>query len=365
MCTRYGFVRCFALLGVVLVVQGLLAQDVTSQPEGRSVVSYTEALRPEKISARKITIPDVGEYKVLKGDFHIHTVYSGGIVLPATRVRDAYYNGFDVIAITDHVESSGVKGFPKDIDRNMPYNTAKDEAEKRKLLLLHSVEISQKQGHFNAHFISDANPIFALNGDWKAMIAAAVEQGAYIQWNHPGTRAENGKAALFTDDHEELRTKGYLHGVEVFNSFYFFPYALDWCNERDLTPMCDSDIHGTEVDVYGNRNLQRPITLVLAKEKSLESVKEAFFAKRTVGWAANMIFGREPWVEKLFRSCVKIKKTETGLTLQNLSDIPCVIEADGKTSELTPKGSLDIPATKKLTVTNWLVGANKPLEMTP
>ena len=362
---RYGFLRCFVLLSVVLVVQGLLAQDAAPQSEGQVVVSHTESLRPEKFSARKITIPNVGEYKVLKGDFHIHTIYSGGVVLPTTRVRNAYYNGLDVIAITDHVESSGVKGFPKDIDRNLPYTLAKDEAEKRKLILVHSTEISQKQGHFNAHFITDANPIFALNGDWKAMIATAVEQGAFIQWNHPGTRSDKGKASPFTDDHEELRTKGHLHGVEVFNSFYFFPHALDWCNEKDLAPMCDSDIHGAEIDVYGSRNLLRPITLVLAKEKSLESVKEAFFAKRTVGWAANMIFGRDPWVRRLFRACVQIRKTEEGLMLRNRSDIPCVIEANGKTSELPPSGTLELGPAKKLIVANWFIGANKPLEVTP
>ena len=43
---------------------------------------------------------------------------------------------------------------------------------------------------------------------------------------------------------------------------------------------------------------------------------------------------------------------------------PRVIEADGQTSELPPQGSVDIAPAKKLTVTNWFVGAFKPLEIT-
>jgi len=169
----------------------------------------------------------------------------------------------------------------------------------------------------------------------------------------------------FFDEIEAVWKKGHLHGIEVFNGVQFYPIVHDWCNERDLAIMTNSDIHSSELDSFGRQNLRRPMTLVLAKERTFESAREAFFEKRTIGWAADMVFGRDPWVEKLFRACVAIQKTEAGLTLRNLSDIPCVIEADGKTSELPPQGSLNIGPAQKLTVTNWLVGTFKPLEIVP
>jgi hypothetical protein len=77
-----------------------------------------------------------------------------------------------------------------------------------------------------------------------------------------------------------------------------------------------------------------------------------------------MIFGRPEWVEKLFRSCVKITKSGSDLTLHNTSDIPCLIETGGKSSDLAAQGTLNVAAVKKLTVSNWFVGLNKSLEIT-
>ena len=105
------------------------------------------------------------------------------------------------------------------------------------------------------------------------------------------------------------------------------------------------------------------MTLVFAKERSHDAVRDAFFAKQTIGWAVNMIFGREPWVEKLFRACVEIKKAGNGLALQNLSDIPCLFGVNGKVQELPAQGTLELAASNKLTVANWFVGMNKPLEI--
>jgi len=375
---RREFLERFALLGAVatLPAHHLFAESaLTPKPigDGQFGVSCADAIVPKKQPARKITIPNVGEYKVLKGDFHMHTIYSDGAVQPVARVQESVDNGLDVIAITDHVESSGSRGLTKDVDRNMAYNLAKPEADRRKLLLIHATEVSQKwQGdrdrHFNALFIRDANPIGAVAGNWKAMIAVAAEQGAFIHWNHPGDppakdAPDRRKANPFTDELEEARAKGHLHGVEVFNGTWHYPFAHGWCNERDLAPMANSDIHGSEWNTYGHQNPVRPMTLVLAKEQTLDSIREAFFARRVVGWAANMILGRQPWVEKLFRSSVKIEKTAGGLTLQNLSDIPCLIGANGQSSELLAKGTLTIAATNKLTVNNWFVGMNKPLEI--
>ena len=372
-----------ALFGAVatLPVQKLLAES-TMKPigDGRAAVPYGSEINRKK-TPRKITIPDVGEYKVLKGDFHMHTLFSDGQVMPKDRVLEAVDNGLDAIAITDHIEyrpnigGGTLKLADKNDDHNTPYNFAKGEAEKHKLILVRGAEITKSEWHFNALFVNDINPIAAVVNDWQAMLAVSVEQGGFVHWNHPGWLdrtpdaapfgLKSGEPLRFFDEIKEAHAKGHLHGIEVFNGASFYPIVLDWCNEHDLAPLADSDIHDSEWNRYGNQNLMRPITLVFAKERSHDSLREAFFAKRIVGWAANMILGREPWVRELFRSCVTINKTASGLALQNRSDIPCFIEAGNKTWELPPQGTETIQGTlpQKLVVSNWFVGMNKPLEV--
>jgi len=126
-----------------------------------------------------------------------------------------------------------------------------------------------------------------------------------------------------------------------------------------------TDIHQSDWNTYGNQNPLRPMSLILAKDRSYESVREAFFAKRIVGWAANMVLGCAPWVEQLFKSSVAITKTVSGLSLRNLCDIPCFLEAAGRSYPLEMLGATaTIPGSPKLTVTNWFVGMKKPLEIT-
>ena len=382
--TRRTFLKQAALLGTTttLPLHHLFAQGAGSaQPvgDGRFAEKY-ENIRRAKKPPRKITIPDAGEYKVIKGDFHMHTLFSDGHVMPRDRVLEAVDNGLDVIAITDHIEyrpnfgGSRLKLADKNDDYNISYSLAKAEAEQNNLILALGTEITKPARHFNALFLKDVNQIAAVVNDWRAMLAVAAEQGGFIQWNHPHrinqdpVKDPNGLSAgepmRFFEEHEELWQKGHLHGVEVFNGASLFPIALEWCNERDLAPITISDIHPSEWNTYGHQNLLRPMTLVLANERSHDSIREAFLAKRTIGWAANMILGRQPWVEKLFRACVAIKKTGTALEITNRSDIPCYIEKDNETVELQLDASLTFSnAPKTLVVSNWFVGMKKPLEI--
>ena len=55
----------------------------------------------------KIVIPNVDGYVTLKGDFHIHTIFSDASVWPTTRVQEAAWEGLDVIA--SHINLVGAE----------------------------------------------------------------------------------------------------------------------------------------------------------------------------------------------------------------------------------------------------------------
>jgi hypothetical protein len=51
-----------------------------------------------------INIPEVNGYQVLKCDFHTHTVFSDGLVWPNIRAQEAWEEGLDAMALTEHIE---------------------------------------------------------------------------------------------------------------------------------------------------------------------------------------------------------------------------------------------------------------------
>ncbi|MDR1269759.1 MAG: PHP domain-containing protein [Planctomycetaceae bacterium] len=383
MSTRREFLRHAALLGAAttLPVSFALGQEnVTKTVDPLFTVPNGNILNPKR-TPRKITIPEVEHFQVLKGDFHIHTLFSDGYVMPKDRVHEAVENGFDVIAITDHIEYRPFFGGKstqlkeRNDDHNIAYDIAKPEAEKKNLILIRGTEITKSTmppGHFNAIFLKDVNPVAEAVDDWKKMLAVAADQGAFVFWNHPGWVApksgglEKGVPMSFTSEHDDVRRKGYLHGIEVFNGTSYYPVVADWCNEIDMGLITTSDIHVSEWNMYGSQNPLRPITLILAENRTEDAIREAFFARRTIGWAAGMILGRPQWVEKLFNACVEIVKNGNSIRLTNRSDIPCQIQIADTFYELNAQSKLvsTFDSTpKKLTVTNWLVGTAKPLEI--
>lgn len=61
----------------------------------------------ERVKVRRdISLPQIDGYDLLKCDFHIHTVFSDGIVWPSLRVNEAWEEGLDAIALSDHVEDN-------------------------------------------------------------------------------------------------------------------------------------------------------------------------------------------------------------------------------------------------------------------
>jgi 3',5'-nucleoside bisphosphate phosphatase len=258
-----------------------------------------------------IQVPNVGEYQVLKSDLHMHTVFSDGHVWPSVRVQEAWLEGLDVISITDHVEYTPYKN-DVNVNHNRPWELVKDIAAENNLILIKGTEITRSTppGHFNAIFIGDASGYIEDNSSEKdkEAVMKAKEQNAFIFWNHPGWKVNQIEGSYeWIDFIDELKKEGTLHGIEVINGFGFHKKALDWCVDHNLTVLGTSDIHNLVAHDYNLGDyVRRSMTLVLAKGRTPEAVREALDAGRTVAWASKYLAGKEEHVRNLFHACVEM-----------------------------------------------------------
>lgn len=302
-----------------------------------------QTLNPNKVyvsdkkveSRQEVIIPDVEGYQVLKCDFHMHTMFSDGSVWPAFRVQEAWRDGLDAIAITDHIEYRPFAQY-LNADFNTSYGIAKPAADGYGLILIRGTEITRKQGeigHFNALFIKDANLI--PNDDPFIAIANARAQGAFVLFNHPGWAVDT---CLITPFQQKLMDKQMIDGIEVFNHLEFYPRVISWCVDMKYPMFANSDEHGIISEAYSGL---RPMTLVLATEKSEDGVKEALFAGRTIAFSDNTFAGPEEMLIKLFRSCVSISELShneknTVYTYRNNSSLRFVLEVNGSLPKVIP-----------------------------
>ncbi|QDH81574.1 PHP domain-containing protein [Echinicola soli] len=317
----------------------------------------------------KIIIPDIAGYQTLKGDFHMHTVFSDGHVWPTFRVNEALRDGMDVIAITEHMD---YEGFPEEIERdyNKSYEIAAEAAKDKGLMVIKGVEISPRVPpyHHNAIFLEDANslPMEYMKNTHKKFIMKdsitreqlmepfleAQRQGAFVSYNHPSYNWWDKKdTVLFTDFHQELLDKGILGGVEVVNSGRYNIIAHRMAMKYNLTMLCNTDEH---YDMYPRYvDTHRPMTLVFVEEKTPEGVEEAMRAKRTALYFGDYVVARQPEAEALFKAAVGVdaeKKDRKGepiivVTLKNTSDIPFHLQLKSRYNiELLPLGQLILGA---------------------
>jgi len=283
---------------------------------------------------REIKVPPVPGYLTLKCDFHTHTVFSDGVILPASRVHEAWLNGLDVIAITDHIRSDPEKQTVPG-DNNRSYQLALTRAQELGMVLIRAGEISRRMppGHFNALFLSDVEVLNQTN--FMAALEGAAKQGAFIQWNHPGWKSQQPEVTKWWPEHQEIYEKGWMHGIEVFNHSEWYPVALDWCLSNNLAVMSDTDMHSATSLEYDLHKWPRPMTLVLSKDRSEAAIKEALFARRTVAWFGSHLAGRTEHLEALLKSSIRIEpahytdaKGNRIHYLVNASDLPWRIKEE-------------------------------------
>lgn len=289
-------------------------------------VSLTSLINAQR---KTVHLPALPGYVTLKCDFHMHTVFSDGNVWPTVRIDEALRDGLDAIAITDHLEYTPKKDFIP-VDFNAAWKITEGYAKERNLILVHGTEITRKMppGHFNALFIKDAS-IIAKDSVWDSF-EAAIKQGAFLQWNHPGWKSQepDGIPKMY-DIHKKLIKNGWLHGIELFNNSEYYPLVFTLCKQNNLALIGNSDVHGTISEIYSKpEDTNRPMTLVFAKKRNHDSLKEAMFAGRTMVYFRDILAGKEEYAKPFFYQCISVGKpfyqNDKSLFFEvtNNSDIP-------------------------------------------
>lgn len=332
---------------------------------------------------------------VLAADLHTHSVFSDGQVWPSIRVEEAHRDGLEVLAVTEHLEHQPKKADIPHPDRNRSYQVAVASLVSQGyqgLLVINGAEVSRDQpyGHINAIFLNDANKL--LVSDPRAAIEAANAQGAFVFLNHPNwlPQAPDGIARL-SDYHRGLIKDGLLHGVEVANGTLdgHSEHALQIALDNNLTVLGTSDIHGlvdwTHDAGHGGH---RPMTLILAKDKSEAAMKAALFERRTVAWHNDDLLGEAGHVQSIVEACLTLeagafpsKKSVLPVTLhnacplnftlrntseetfQNVSDV-IRVERGGETPLSVRMGEVSDRVELTFEVLNTQVGYRKSLSLT-
>ena len=308
---------------------------------------HGSAENPPENEGRKITFPDADPYKTLVFDPHTHSVFSDGHVWPVIRVEEALRDGLDALAITEHLEyQPHLEDIPHP-DRNRSYLDANRSANGKPVMVVAGAELTRyaPAGHMNAIFIKDANTLFeapeppvpfdakeygrlANESPSQKVVEAANEQGAFVFWNHAyWTRDFPDGIAVIPEFHQKNIKAGLLHGIEVANGQSYSEQTFQMALDYNLTLIGVSDIHGLiDWDYEPHKGGHRPVTLVLAEERTQESMKEALFDRRTVVWFKNRLIGRSQHLNPLLEASLSLQDVsyENGeilnLSISNTSD---------------------------------------------
>lgn len=360
-----------------------------------ALLSAVELPAPVTRARTEIRLPDPDGFLTLKCDFHMHTVFSDGTVWPSVRAEEAWREGLDAIAITDHIEYQPHKGdIPTNFNRS--FEIANGSGTPLDLIVIRGSEITRDMppGHLNALFLTDSAKL--STPQWNDAIKAAHEQRAFIFWNHPGweRQAPNG-IAVWYPEHTQILEAGMLHGIEVVNGRSYYPEAHRWAIEKNLAILSNSDIHAPiQMDYHLHDGDLRPVTLVFAKARNAASIREALDARRTAALAGGLLVGPEALLRAIFEKSVRIKNPRVaikgkGKVLVQIAndssvdfkldcgkgvpgvDLPADITlAAGKTVLFELKGTGTAPGGEQqdlalpVTVKNVLIGPDKPLPAT-
>ena len=349
----------------------------------------------------EVSLPEIPGYMTLMCDFHTHTIFSDGNVWPSVRVEEAWSQGYDAIAVTDHIEYQPHRAYVP-VQHNASFEIARPEGERKDLIVVRGCEVTRVMppGHLNAIFIEDASLIQTeriagmyahdhsrkgyldsidhQHQDYLLALEEAVRQNGFVFWNHPGWAPQAKGGIKLWDVHRELIQKGWIRGIEVANWGSWYPEAFQWCLDYNLAMLGNSDVHETE-EIYEKkaRIKHRPVTLVFARERSEGGIREALDSARTAVWFNDMVLGRVEHLRPLVGAAIEVKGPffvdGPGMryyTVGNLTDIPVAMadSATGEILELLPRSSVVTKTApgvdaRTFSVTNFLVGPQDTLQV--
>lgn len=348
---------------------------MTAQP--RPVPHPLEQPFETEQARTEIIIPQVNGMNVYKADLHVHTIFSDGGVTPDMRVLEAWYDGLDVIAITDHMEYRSVEKdmlrymdryardeFRKNeavntnitrhapdehgilVDFNVAYDLATRKAADYGIMVIRGVEITRKEkGDYNVLFTTDNNAIY--DPDIEQALRNARSQGAFIVHNHPyyDENTQN-HLSVFADG---LYEKGFIDGVEVANGrrtwWHLFTHAVS----GGYTPFANSDAHDYIYWKYGRPGeyeipRYRNMNLIIAEDFNENSIHEALRAGNTIAYSNNNLIGKRELLQALFESSVDFKIQSASadkyhVSVVNSSSLPYFLQIGTKTYIINAMGS--------------------------
>ena len=294
----------------------------------------------QKYRRTEIVIPKVNGFNCYKADLHVHTIYSDGEVTPRQRVREAWYDGLDILSLTDHLEARNYEKYilkahaphnpdgkahkyyhagsvrltkeGKDpgilCDLNATFDEAAEYVAKEgyPILLIKGCEISRnplEQGHFNALFLTDIQGIY--NIDTKETFRNVHKQGGIVIHNHPGYRR---KTTEKSDWQKEVYEEKLFDGVEVVNGSTFYPKMVRRCIEEKLIVVGGSDAHRPTSGQQKDLGYFRTMTFIFAKELSEKSIKDAMLKRRTIAYSGGDLVGEQKWLEALLNAAIDCRK---------------------------------------------------------
>lgn len=296
-------------------------------------------------SRRALPLPDVDGFQPLRADLHLHSVFSDGEVWPTVHVREAWRDGLDVVALSEHREyrphAADLSGGSR-----RAHEVAADVAAQLGILVVPAVEITRPapgspsdwpagSAHFNALFVTDEGPLDAA--DLAQALDTARAQGAFVFWNHP---LFMGRRAEWYAHVDAVFRRGLFTGIEVVNGDEYSPEAFGWALEHGLTVLASSDAH---LPMPAHlRSERRPVTILFTKGRDLAAVREALVERRTVAWLDDQLWGGEAWLRGLWAGSVRtpdrVRVTagrEFAVAVENVSALDFDVEVASPVAWLT------------------------------
>jgi|GEM_PF-5772810 hypothetical protein len=273
---------------------------------------------------RDLSWPRIDRFDVVLCDFHCHTTHSDGALSPQERVFEAFEDGIDLLAITDHNTSSG-------------FQEASDVAN-GSVMVIPGIEVSTRNYSEGGHFVligpameGMRKPDIREDRELLDWIRACKELGAISILAHP--------LPAMTPIVSEMMEEGLIDGIEVENQScrgdwesrqmygsWFYPQAMGWARGRRISILACTDAHV----LARTQGSQRSCTLVLSRDRSWEGVRDAILEGRAVGWFDGMLWGPKELLDLIWSGSVRFQtKYEISpsfkgkeLVFENLSPFP-------------------------------------------